>query len=278
MNVFDPDMHINYIVIVGLGGTGSQIARSVARIIYDMRQARMHTPQLALFDPDLIEAKNVGRQLYVEADIGQPKARVLMRRFNMALGLDIAAYEGPFDIQETTYRHNTLVIGAVDNHEARRSLAKLRGCIWIDAGNHFNNGQVVIGNSGHYDTVLKGIKGEKGKYRNLPTAPLLFPNLLEPEPPKPEPEPDVSCAELVAKRDQDLFINDWMAMVTSQYAYKLLHRQPIHSFMTFVGSEDMVVRSVPISQENISAYLQPQEEEPEEQDEIEDEIEDEEAE
>ena len=87
INVFDPNTHIQTLSIVGLGGTGAQIARSVARMVYDMKAARLHTPQIVLIDSDKVEQKNVGRQLYTEADVGQPKAHVLMRRFNMALGL-----------------------------------------------------------------------------------------------------------------------------------------------------------------------------------------------
>jgi tRNA A37 threonylcarbamoyladenosine dehydratase len=64
-------------------------------MVYDMKAARLHTPQIILIDPDKVEQKNVGRQLYTEADVGQPKAHVLMRRFNMALGLDINAIDQP---------------------------------------------------------------------------------------------------------------------------------------------------------------------------------------
>ena len=45
MNVFDPNIHIETVTVVGLGGTGAQVARHVARIVYDMRRSRLHTPQ-----------------------------------------------------------------------------------------------------------------------------------------------------------------------------------------------------------------------------------------
>jgi molybdopterin/thiamine biosynthesis adenylyltransferase len=61
MNTFDPNIHIQTLTIVGLGGTGAQIARSVARMVYDMNEARLHTPQIVLIDPDKVEHKNVGR-------------------------------------------------------------------------------------------------------------------------------------------------------------------------------------------------------------------------
>jgi hypothetical protein len=37
---FDPNTQISTITIVGCGGTGAQVARSVARMVYDMREAR----------------------------------------------------------------------------------------------------------------------------------------------------------------------------------------------------------------------------------------------
>ncbi|HUN06428.1 MAG TPA: ThiF family adenylyltransferase [Aggregatilineales bacterium] len=222
-----------------------------------MKAARLHTPQIVLIDPDGVEQKNVGRQLYVEADVGQSKAHVLMRRFNMALGLDIIAIAGPVSAEKHFERWGNLIVGAVDNHLARRELAKANGAIWVDAGNHFNAGQVVIGNTSDHETAIRYIDGQNGRYAYLPNAGLLFPTLLEAEPEaKPQPEPERSCAELIAAREQDLLINDWMATITSQYIYKLLHRQPIHSFVSYVSADAMSVRSVPICRNELLAYLQ----------------------
>jgi PRTRC genetic system ThiF family protein len=257
MNIFDPHTHIQTLSIVGLGGTGAQIARSVARMVYDMKAARLHTPQIVLIDPDKVEQKNVGRQLYTEADVGQPKAHVLMRRFNMALGLDIIGIAGPVNAERHFERWGNLIVGAVDNHLARRELAKANGAIWIDSGNHYNAGQIVIGNTSDHETALRYIDGQNGRYSYLPNASLLFPALLESEPEtKPQPEPERSCAELVAVREQDLLINDWMATITSQYIYKLLHRQPITSFVSYVSADGMSVRSVLICHEELMPYLQ----------------------
>ncbi len=260
MNTFDPSTHIQKIVIVGCGGTGAQVARSVARIIYDMKQLRMHAPKMTLIDPDVIEPQNVGRQMFTDGDIGQSKALVLMRRFNMALGLDITAIDQPFNANRHAERWGTVIIGAVDNHLARLELSKLDGAVWIDAGNHANSGQVIIGNTGSHTDMMQRINGRDGKYSYLPNAGLLFPALLEPEAPKPEPAPDASCADLVATREQDLLVNDWLAVATSQYVYKLLHRQPINSFITYIDADGMNVRSVPINKENLMPYLQLEEE------------------
>lgn len=255
MNVFDPPIYIKSVTIVGCGGTGAQIARSAARILYDMKAARMQVPQLILIDPDVVEHKNVGRQLYISADVGQPKAEVLMRRFNCALGLNTIAIAEPVHAERHFDRREMgIVIGAVDNHLARRELANIKQTVWIDTGNHFASGQVVIGNTSDADLMRRHVDGREGKYLYLPNAALLFPQLLEPEPEPAQPEL-LSCAELVYRGDQNLLINDWVAPVAAQYLYKLLHRQPITTFLTYISSDGLSVRSITICREELAAYL-----------------------
>jgi tRNA A37 threonylcarbamoyladenosine dehydratase len=116
MKTFDPHIHLKEIVLVGLGGTGAQIARSVARLAYDMGRARLHVPAVRFIDPDTVEEKNIGRQLFSYGDLGQNKARCLAARFNAALGLNIAAIDQPFDAERhVKHASSTLLIGAVDN-------------------------------------------------------------------------------------------------------------------------------------------------------------------
>ena len=100
--VFDPNVYIKTVTIVGVGGTGASTARIVARIIYDMQRSRRHTPQIVLIDPDRVEEKNIGRQaLFDPSSIGKFKAECVSRRLNFALGLDIAWIPEPVD----TKRH-----------------------------------------------------------------------------------------------------------------------------------------------------------------------------
>ncbi len=254
MNVFDPFMHLQTVTVVGLGGTGSQVARTVARTVYDMRRARLHTPALAFIDPDVVEEKNVGRQLFAAGDVGQSKSRVLARRFNQALGLEIAAIDQPLNVRQHIDHSGNLVIGCVDNHDARCELAKAEG-IWLDAGNHFDSGQVCMGNTSDRENVLRYINGDKGKYRYLPSPALLFPQLLEPEP-QPVPQPNLSCADLVARGEQHLLINDLVACVVAGYVYKLLHRLPVTTFLSYFSVDGLSVRSLPICRDELLSYLQ----------------------
>lgn len=256
MNTFDPNVHLNDVVIVGLGGTGAQLARSVARLVYAMRQARLHAPSVRFIDPDVVAEKNVGRQLFSYGDIGTNKAHTLAARFNAALGLSIAAIDQPVNAARHFERHHgTLLIGAVDNELARRELAQVQGAVWMDCGNFRNAGQVVLGNTADRDLLRRHLDGRDGKYAYLPNAALLFPQLLEPEPPSPQPETPASCADLVALGEQALFVNDLMAAVAAQYVYKLLYRQSIHTFASFVDGDLPTVRSLLICRDELNAYL-----------------------
>jgi len=260
---FDPQLHLKLIVIVGLGGTGSQLARSVTRMAYDMRRRNMFTPDILFIDPDVVEEKNVGRQMFTAADVGQNKAEVLARRFNYALGLGITWRAEPVTgdlfkeiklTDHSTYRGNEVILcGAVDNHAARAELAKINAT-WIDAGNHFAAGQVVIGNTSDAGSVKRALEEAKRVKRKTlmlsPNAALVFPELLQPD-----EKPKISCADLVALGDQHLLINDAVAMVAAQYVFKLLFRQPITTFKSYISLETLAMRSVALSEDELLPYL-----------------------
>ena len=211
-------------------------------------------PSVRFIDPDVVEEHNIGRQLFSYGDLGANKAQVLAKRFNAALGLNIAAIDQPVDAERHFEGYGSrLLIGCVDNHLARRELAKVNG-LWLDCGNHTNAGQIVLGNTGNRDQMLRNLDGGDGRYRYLPNAALLFPALLEPEP-EPTADVELSCAELALRGDQALFINDLMAAVASQYVYKLLHRQPVATFVSFIDGDSLSVRSLPICRNELEAYL-----------------------
>jgi len=258
MNHFDPNTHIQTVIIVGCGGTGAQVARIVARIVYDMRRARLHTPNVLLVDPDIVEERNCGRQLFAPSDaaLGLPKVEVVGRRLNMALGLDIAWCVEPFSAEKHGSRYGSqLVIGCVDNHLARCELHQAGGVL-IGAGNYRDGGQVLIGNTADEKVMHRHIDGKDGKYAYLPKEGLLFPALLEPETLTEAPQPVLSCAELVLRGEQDILVNDWMACAVGQYVVALLRRQPIRTFASFISLDGMSVRSLPICKEELSPYLE----------------------
>ena len=264
---FDPGQQIREILLVGLGGTGAQIARKLARLIYHMKQQHMDVPSIVFIDHDTVSQSNIGRQLFTEAEIGENKARVTARRFNMAMGLNIEArprmlrphdFKGRYDPNTSHYNNDTrtqLLIGAVDNAAARQIIHDQadRLVAWIDAGNHEFGGQVIIGNSTKPMRTNRKLtyrpNGDR-QYKWLPAPSLIMPDLLTPE------ETEISCAELVEQNRQDLLVNDWMADVAAGYAKALLLRQPIYSFMTYVDTRRMNVRSIPLTCANLRSRME----------------------
>src|SRR5258708_17582267 len=171
VHTFSPDNHFSEIVLVGLGGTGSQWARTLCRIVYDLRRRRQHVPQLRFVDPDRISENNVGRQMFSPFDVNAFKAETLARRFNLALGLGIIWHNEPFDAKKHVRSYGTLLCGAVDNHTARAELSKAQNTVWVDAGNHTTAGNVIVGNANNKKYVVREIKGNR--FHALPTATLL---------------------------------------------------------------------------------------------------------
>jgi molybdopterin/thiamine biosynthesis adenylyltransferase len=67
-----PDFRRVAVTLVGCGGTGSHIASGLVALqaALDERDIILDA---VLMDPDIVEQKNVGRQLFAFADIGKPK-------------------------------------------------------------------------------------------------------------------------------------------------------------------------------------------------------------
>lgn len=241
------------VILVGCGGTGSELAKILSRMVYHLRELGQPTPNRIVFvDPDIVEAKNIGRQGFVPADIGCYKAELLANRMNMALGLDIQFYceaYNPGKHGNSAYSRQNLLLGAVDNHHARRQLAKTKS-LWIDCGNGREHGQVIIGNTDSKQDIRQW--GEK-EVKSLPNAAMVFPELLKPEQ-TPAPTDMLSCAELLLRGEQHLLVNQQMAIVAASYVYKLFTRQPITSHMTYVDIESLAMRSVPITPELLEQY------------------------
>lgn len=246
MIAFDPG-HINRVVLVGVGGTGSHLARNLARMCYDLIARGLQSPQLVFIDPDRVEQKNVGRQMFIAAELGLHKSEVLAKRFNRALGLDIAYSTEHFDAAYHCSRSD-LLIGCVDNHQARRELARYKGT-WLDCGNDRYSGQVIIGTSESWDMLQYLDTSDSTRW--LPNAAAVYPDLLEPPPAS--DAPDLSCAEATLIGDQHLLVNDLMATIAAGYVFKALYRQPIYHWMSLIDIGALSVRSVLITPDELQS-------------------------
>ena len=65
------------IVMLGAGGTGAHIAPHLYRLLYALERP----VKFIICDGDKVEPKNLVRQNFTEADLGENKARVIAERY-----------------------------------------------------------------------------------------------------------------------------------------------------------------------------------------------------
>lgn len=215
---------IDNVVVVGCGGTGGFVAEGLCRLL----------PQsigLHLVDFDRVEPHNLLRQAFYRQDLGRFKSEVLATRLAREFGREIGYAVIPFEpsMVNGNYprRFRLLVIGCVDNAAARQHIANtftspFQGW-WIDAGNDFNSGQVLIGNlsgTGNFENILNP-EGEV--CYGLPSPVVQRPDLLTATPER--QSIDVDCAEAIELGDQSAVINQIMSSLVLEFVRKLLTYQ-----------------------------------------------------
>lgn len=239
------------VIIVGCGGTGGFVAEGLCRLLHG------RDSQIILMDPDRVEPRNLLRQNFYAADVGRFKAQALAERlcqqFQRPVAYSCSAVKMdqalPLDPQ------GTVVVGCVDNAEARRALAadfqgrampygSVSKYWWVDSGNGDTFGQVLIGNAAR-DTLKLSFMEKDGICCFLPLPTLQMPSILL-EAPASVPAPD--CAQAVLEGDQDPVINQWMAAAVLTVLERLL-----------TGSCTWMRLSVDMRR----GYMQPQEATPE---------------
>lgn len=198
------------IVLVGAGGTGSQLLTGLARLHIALRSlGHPYGLQVSTWDADNISPANIGRQLFSRGDIGRNKAIVLTHRLNAYFGLSWDAKAEKFGA--SSFRVPDLVITCVDTASARREIAKVlmpkhgyRAPLWLDCGNSQKSGQVMLGS-------LDG--------KDLPAMRQLLPEIFDASIPE-DNRPSCSLAE--ALESQDLFINQAVATYAGHLLWSLM--------------------------------------------------------
>jgi len=212
------------IVVVGTGGTGGFVAEGLTRLLAGYKI------QLIFVDPDRVETPNLIRQNFYTADLGKFKAQVLAerlsRQYGMKIGYSVMPYEKDmFNVHGfdgfTHVDINQIIIGCVDGPDGRRSIEESMSWDkwWIDSGNGFNSGQVLIGNTKEKEKLQEAFDSEEHLVRQLPIPTLQQPALLAPVPKVVRP---VDCAEAVQQDEQSPTINQAMAVLVLDMVNHLL--------------------------------------------------------
>jgi len=154
------------IVLVGLGGIGSQLLPSLVRYLAFRPEPG---PMLVLVDGDAYEPSNRTRQVFPESAIGSNKAEALAEVYRGLTVQAVADYLTEDNVA-TVIRDGDIVLLAVDNHWTRfvvdQHLATLDEVTLISGGNDETDGnvQLVRRRGGQFvDGSLAEIHGEIGR-------------------------------------------------------------------------------------------------------------------
>lgn len=220
-------MTFKKVVLVGVGGTGSLIVDGLCRLL-------IKKPDIPIFiiDYDRVAKKNLLRQNFYPQDIGKFKSQVIAERYARIYGRKIAYSISPFepDMIEQYWGENmgaalvsnALIIGCVDSHTGRRAMAQaLRHSLswWLDTGNGYNSGQVLVGNVPHADLMKCSFDAQRNLLLRAPAPSLQAPSLLQP-PTRVVKRDD--CAEAIEDNRQSQVINQSMAVLILEFVRRIL--------------------------------------------------------
>lgn len=213
------------IVMLGAGGTGGHIAPHLYRLLYALDRP----VRFIICDGDVVEPKNLVRQNFIPADLGENKARVLAERYSTVFGLETEYVPSFVETEEKLaelvkpqewrvgswydakiIREQVILIGAVDNNKSRqlchRMFYQSQDLIYIDSGNGEHTGQVVCGIR----------SGGRTFYRPIGAA---YPDVLQDTDKFPT---ELSCAEASVSAPQSIAANITAATVVVDMIYNIL--------------------------------------------------------
>lgn len=142
------------IVIVGLGGIGSNLLDPIVRIVYttkltDNTSENSPAPHIVLVDGDIYELKNLKRQQAWTDAVGVNKAKLHADRLlkNKVYVSYLDEYITPKNI-ENVISDGDIVLGCVDQHASRKLIsdycAGLQDSLFISGGNDIDTGDVLV--------------------------------------------------------------------------------------------------------------------------------------
>lgn len=204
-------------------------ARHIAPHLYRLLYALERPVRFIICDGDIVEEKNLVRQNFTPADLGENKAKVLAERYSSVFGMEteyvpefIESGErllsmlrartfptGPYWHSQTV-KELVILIGAVDNNKSRKLchevFYKLDDLIYIDSGNGMHTGQIVCGIRSGGRTI----------YRPVGAA---FPEVLQDTDKFPT---ELSCAEASVSAPQSIAANITAATAVVDMIYNIL--------------------------------------------------------
>lgn len=269
-----------FIVQIGTGGTGGYLVQHIAQLLSTSKSHGAYV----IVDPDVIEEKNLGNQLFLPSEIGLKKADVLASRYSAAYGFPIGSYSDRF-IEDAEHLKSLfsieymstspdnrwervlllpILIGCVDNNYTRQIMHEFfqisSQCIYIDAGNEstvvptdwmtrpkqqWTEQEVqAFKDSGWTGQVVTGVKLNLFKQNAVADE---FPDILtDTDTIRPS---ELSCTELTASEPQRLIVNKFAALAVTNIVTQIVEEHVLDSHIVFFHAKECYMRKTPVQEE-----------------------------
>lgn len=261
--------------LIGVGGTGSQVLNSLARMHSALKALGHPGLYVRAIDPDKVTDANMGRQLFSPADIDGYKCEVLVGRINRFFGTDWEAVPVLFDAACPTAN---ITISCVDSGKARKEIFAIldmntdkkkrsragklnengnmsgygyyedrlrqqpyeRPYYWMDFGNMQDRGQVVIG------TLNPAEQPKSEEFRTITTLPKIHQIHKDIFRNSKNDDQGPSCSLAEALQKQDLFINTNLANAGLALLWKMFREARIQYHGLYLNMQTMTANPIKV--------------------------------
>lgn len=252
--LLDPQ-HPVTVNVIGAGGTGGRVLTHLASLDTTLRALGHPGLYVTLYDPDVVEEPNLGRQLFSPSELGLNKAVCLISRVNNFFGNGWRAVGElfPATVGDAGKEHlANITITCTDNIKSRLDMDSFLKKVvesrpgdpyatpiyWIDIGNSKTTGQVVLGTCG---------KVKQPSSKEYKTVPSLKPitrmvnySAIDVK------EQGPSCSQAEALEKQDLYINSTLAVFGCDILWKLFRHGWIEHHGAYVNLDTMRVNPLSV--------------------------------
>jgi PRTRC genetic system ThiF family protein len=229
------------VLVVGAGGTGSEMLSRLYKMDYLLQKLGGDGFHVTLADPDHVSEFNLGRQSFYFSDINSNKAEVLISRLNAFTETQWHYFPKKMTM-DFRYEDFDLVISCVDSASFRFELGKAyqnvnTDTLWLDGGNGFDDGQVVMGHLGRHSEKVPNVFDLMGDELEVITD-----------------DRTESCSTENALKKQTFGINSQIAEVMGQMLWQLMRFSQLDRNIAYVDLKQLTTTSVLSEPEQWSLY------------------------
>lgn len=242
---FNDPQHTFQLRLLGAGGNGSYLFRSLLQMIAGYRNSDAADAfDVGIADGDKVEEKNLRNQLFCDDDIKDYKTSALIERYGEHYNIDVRDYreyitsiDQLFSMFAKPASSKTVpvLIGALDNSRTRQLIhhffcdERVQDLIWIDLGiedtvsikSPTPKELEIMQATGFSGQCVVGVKWKGEKI--VPPVTEVYSNILEAE----DVFPGMSCGDVLPSNPQRMITNQTAAHVASMILNTLFYTKSI---------------------------------------------------